>query len=107
MALFISGHIQQPEQQEECHHGGHEIGIRDLPGATMVAAAALDDFFDNNCGFAVRHDLSPQCLLPATLSRCQFSRCILKLDKARPIMTGQGLAREFNGYSRRIALHVG
>jgi hypothetical protein len=28
---------QQPHQQEEGHHGRHEVGVGDLPGAAVVA----------------------------------------------------------------------
>lgn len=38
---------EKPHQKEECHHGRHEIGIGDLPGAAVMAALndllALDD----------------------------------------------------------------
>src|ERR1700727_2193000 len=38
LALFFGGRVQQPHQQEERHHRGHEIGIGDFPGAAMMAA---------------------------------------------------------------------
>jgi hypothetical protein len=38
---------QQPHQQEEGHHGRHEVGVGDLPGAAVVAVAALLDLLDD------------------------------------------------------------
>jgi hypothetical protein len=40
--LVLGRGVEQPHQQEERHHRGDEIGVRDLPGAAVVAA--LDDF---------------------------------------------------------------
>src|SRR5690606_513981 len=46
---FLIGGVDQPHDEEEAHHGGHEIGKGDLPGAAVmaflviVAAAAHDD----------------------------------------------------------------
>ena len=44
--LFIRGHVEQPEQQEERHHRRYEVSVSHFPGTTMVTTA-LDDFFDN------------------------------------------------------------
>ena len=41
--LLLGGGVDQPHQQEERHHRGHEIGVRDLPGAAVMAA--LDHLF--------------------------------------------------------------
>ena len=38
LALVLRGRAEQPQQQEEGHHGGHEIGIGDFPGAAVMAA---------------------------------------------------------------------
>ena len=47
--LFRRGGVDQPHQQEEGHHRGHEVGIGDFPGAAMMAAMpALLDAFDND-----------------------------------------------------------
>ena len=35
--LFGSGGVDQPHQQEEGHHRGHEVRICDLPGAAVMA----------------------------------------------------------------------
>ena len=50
MPRFCSGRggVDQPHQQEEGHHRGHEVGIGDFPGAAVMAAMpalldALDD----------------------------------------------------------------
>lgn len=37
-ALIFGRRVQQPHHQEECHHRRHEVGIRDLPCAAVVAA---------------------------------------------------------------------
>jgi hypothetical protein len=51
--LFGAGAVEQPHQQEEGHHRGHEVGIGDLPGAAMVAAADhLLDLLDDDRLFA-------------------------------------------------------
>src|SRR5262249_3487468 len=39
---------EQPHQQEEGHHRRHEVGVSDLPGAAMVAMAALLDLLDDD-----------------------------------------------------------
>ena len=43
LAGLVAGAADQPEQQEERHHRGDEIGVGDLPGPAMVAVAAADD----------------------------------------------------------------
>src|SRR5438552_11138088 len=50
--------IEQPEHDEERHHGGDEIRVSDLPGATMMPA--MPNFlFDNDDGAgAVLHTYS-------------------------------------------------
>ena len=35
--LFVGG-AKEPHEKEERHHGGHEIGVSDLPCAAMVTA---------------------------------------------------------------------
>ena len=39
-ALFFGGGVDQPHQQEECHHCRHEIGIGNLPGPAMMRVPA-------------------------------------------------------------------
>ena len=47
--LLRRGGVDQPHQQEERHHRGHEVGIGDFPGAAMMAAMpALLDAFDDD-----------------------------------------------------------
>ena len=47
--LFRGGGVDQPHQQEEGHHRGHEVGIGDFPGAAVMAAMpALLDALDND-----------------------------------------------------------
>jgi len=46
--LFERGGVEQPHQQEECHHRRDEIGVRHLPRAAVVApfdhlVASYDD----------------------------------------------------------------
>ncbi len=54
---FLIGGIDEPHHEEEGHHGGHEVGIGDLPHATMMAvmvvmpAAAHND--DLALGFGI------------------------------------------------------
>src|SRR5262249_7392032 len=60
-ALVGAGGIDQPHQQEERHHRGHEVGVRDLPGAAVVTTtAAFLDPLDNDrtCVRAGCHDPS-------------------------------------------------
>jgi hypothetical protein len=38
LALLLGGRVQQPHQQEERHHGGDEVGIRDFPRAAVSFA---------------------------------------------------------------------
>ncbi len=38
--LLFGGRVEQPHQQEEGHHGGHEVRIGDFPCATMVPATS-------------------------------------------------------------------
>jgi hypothetical protein len=65
--------IEEPEDDEQCHHGGHEIGIGDFPRAAVMAAVlAFPLDYDN--GLWRFH-------LPL-LSRCRGfsgSRCWLAL----------------------------
>ncbi len=42
LALLLRGRAEQPQEQEERHHRGDEIGVRDLPCAAMMAAMAFD-----------------------------------------------------------------
>ena len=42
LALLLGRRAEQPQQQEERHHRGHEIGIGDLPRAAVMAAMPLD-----------------------------------------------------------------
>src|SRR5471032_2813648 len=43
--LFGGGGVDQPHQQEERHHRGHEVGIGDFPGAAVMTA--MPAFFDS------------------------------------------------------------
>ena len=38
--LYLLAGVEQPEDDEQSHHGGDEIGVGDLPGATVMAAVA-------------------------------------------------------------------
>ena len=40
--LHLGRGVHQPEDDEEGHHGGDEVGVGDLPRAAVVAA--VDDF---------------------------------------------------------------
>src|SRR3712207_9251063 len=45
----LAGAADHPEQQEERHHRGHEVGVRDLPSPAVVAVgAALLDAADDD-----------------------------------------------------------
>jgi len=48
LAVALGGRAEQPHQQEERHHGRHEVGVRDLPGAAMHGVAALLDALDDD-----------------------------------------------------------
>ena len=46
--LLFGGRVEQPEQEKKRHHGGHEIGVSDFPGAAMMSMAALFHLLDYN-----------------------------------------------------------
>jgi len=95
-ALDFVGNPEQPQEQEEGHHGGHEVGIGHLPGAAVVAPAALDHLLDDNglflvvChGFVSVPVRSPLLLLVLDV--------FFELGEARPQMAVQRLAPELHG----------
>ena len=50
--LHLLAAVEQPEHDEQCHHGGDKVGIGDFPRAAMMAAVAaffLED--DDGAGF--------------------------------------------------------
>ena len=51
--LDLLAAVHQPEHDEQGHHGGHEIGIGDFPGAAVVAAMATFFLMTMMGGFAV------------------------------------------------------
>ncbi len=60
-ALLLGRRVEQPQQQEERHHRGHEVGIGHLPGAAVVAVAVSAFLFaddDGGCRVA-RHAVLP------------------------------------------------
>ena len=75
-ALVLGGGVDEPHQQEKRHHGGDEIGIGDLPGATVVSA--FDDLF------LADHDAAATAL------------CVL-VAHATPAMARQGPGRSMGG----------
>src|SRR5690242_17209813 len=53
--LFGRRAVDEPHKEEEGHHRGHEVGIRDFPGAAMVSAmTAFLDLLDDD-GAVARH----------------------------------------------------
>ena len=96
----LAGRAQQPHQQEEGHHRRHEVGIGNLPGATVVAMRSLlDPLDDDRLGFLggrTRHGLRPLLLDVA-----------FQLGKPGPFGGIQHLATELHADGRRIALHAG
>jgi hypothetical protein len=48
---LLVGIGDQPQQHEERHHRGHEVGVRDLPGAAVVTAGDLLDLLDDDRAF--------------------------------------------------------
>ena len=58
--IAFGGGAQQPHQQEEGHHGRHEIGISDLPGATMGRVTTLfHPLDDDRLELFIGHRMSP------------------------------------------------
>ena len=51
------GGTDQPEHEEECHHGGNEIGVSDLPGATVMSAVSAF-FLEDDDGARFVHNLA-------------------------------------------------
>ena len=78
LQIALGGRAQQPHQQEEGHHRGHEVGIGDFPGAAMGPAATfLDPFDDNRLLGIVAHalvDPSHIRLLSLAIKPCGSSR---------------------------------
>ena len=35
--LLLGGGVEKPHQQKECHHRGDEVGVRNFPGAAVMA----------------------------------------------------------------------
>jgi hypothetical protein len=55
-ALLLDGrHVDEPHEKEEGHHGRHEVGIGDLPGAAMVGMAGLLDLLDDDGLIEIGH----------------------------------------------------
>ena len=52
--LNLLAGVQQPEDDEERHHGGDEIGVGDFPCAAVVAAVAAF-FLDDDDGASLVH----------------------------------------------------
>src|SRR5690606_24068365 len=48
--LLRAGDGDQPHHQKEGHHGGHKVGVRDLPGAvrTVPVPLMLALFYDDD-----------------------------------------------------------
>ncbi len=90
-ALLLLGRCraEQPQQQEEGHHGGHKVGIGDLPRATVVWVIAFHDAFDDD-RVITRHDRRP-CQSPVKSAERSFRRyvpritcrveCLLRLNQ--------------------------
>src|SRR3546814_17839641 len=78
--LFLGGRAQQPEQQEERHHRGHEVGVGHLPGAAVMAGGAylLDLLDDDDGGVVVARcchgDESALCRRRQCADRVQIGR---------------------------------
>src|SRR5262249_25600424 len=73
--LLGAGRIDQPHQQEEGHHRGHEVGVGDLPRAAVVAVvAALLDPLDHHAGFVERHRAPHPVLNAANPARSALRR---------------------------------
>ena len=68
LALFFRRRVQQPHQQEERHHGGHEVGVGHFPCPAVVAPATdnLLPFDDDRRRIALRSHPHHPSLLPGT-----------------------------------------
>ena len=64
---FLAG-VQQPQHDEQRHHGGHEIRIGDFPRAAMMAAVAAFFLDDDDRGFGGHEALSTLLSKPRRLS---------------------------------------
>ena len=91
LALLLVGRAEQPQQQEERHHRGHEIGIGDLPRAAMMAAMPLDiDLLDDDLAAAgcCRAERAPRPWLSGPAGRRTRRRrpagCCARCPSARP-----------------------
>ena len=63
--LLGRGRVDQPHQQEEGHHGRHEVGVSHLPGATVVTPVpAFLDALDDDGVIAGHAEPQPSTTLP-------------------------------------------
>ena len=98
MKLLIGDDVEQPQQEKERHHRGDEVGIGDLPGATMVAAVAnaLDPLDDERL---LSGHLCSWLYLDALEGFLQFA-------EAGSALRLKGLARDLDRHLWRVTLHV-
>src|ERR1700722_9010123 len=67
-ALFFGPRRAEPHHEEERHHGRHEIRVRDLPcAAVMAALVALLALDDDDGAFGLRHAERPYAALAGGL----------------------------------------
>ena len=77
LLVAFGGAAKQPHQQEESHHGGHEIGIGNLPGTPWAAWPLSDPLDDDGLSFF------------ASPAMVQFP-CVLLLPCAFPVPRRSG-----------------
>src|ERR1039458_9472984 len=69
--LHLFTGVEQPQHDEERHHGGDEVGVSDLPCAAVVAAMALLLLDNDDGGRQVRHSDNPSLVRVLCSRRCR------------------------------------
>ena len=104
--LDLLAGAEQPEHDEQGHHGGDEIGVGHFP-RTAVMAAVASFFLDDDDGAGSVHGVSG--LAGLLRPRCGRGGC-LRLGKLFEFLeggadvAGNGAARHFHGHDGRGAL---
>lgn len=99
--LVLGGRPHDPEQHEEGHHRGGEIGKGDLPGPAVMPAF-FDDLLDDDrlLGFVDCHGFAPSALFGAP-------QMLLELLEVGTQLGRHGLAAELDRDLGTVTLHVG
>ena len=93
--LNLLAGVEQPEDDEERHHGGDEIGIGDFPGAAVMAAVATF-FLEDDDGASFVH-----VFLAGDAQRWQRRRPLASSADGKPASSSLNEGRTWPGTARR------